>query len=106
MFYVSRDTEADLRKAIEYYTQATELDPRYAFAWSGLSRAWTGLSEAFLEGAEAQDAYANARAAAERALTLSPELAASHLARRCLLLRADFDMRGAESCLRPAMALP
>ena len=34
----SRNSEADWRKAIEYYTQATELDPSYALAWSGLSR--------------------------------------------------------------------
>jgi serine/threonine-protein kinase len=105
VFYVSRDTEADLRKAIEYYTQATELDPRYALAWSGLSRAWTGLSEAFLEGAAAQEAYAKARAAAERALTLSPELAAAHLARGWLLLRGNFDWRGAEAEFRRAMEL-
>ena len=105
VFYVSRDTESDLRKAIEYYTQATELDPRYALAWSGLSRAWAGLSEAFLEGAAAQEAYAKARAAAERALTLSPELAAAHLARGWLLLRADFEWRGAEAEFRRAMEL-
>ena len=105
VFYVSRDTEADLRKAIEFYTQATELDPRYALAWSGLSRAWTGLSEAFLEGAAAQEAYAKARAAAERALTLSPELAAAHLARGWLLLRGDFDWRGAQAEFRRAMEL-
>ena len=105
VFYVSRDTEADLRKAIEFYTQAIELDPRYALAWSGLSRAWTGLSEAFLEGAAAQEAYAKARAAAERALTLSPELAAAHLARGWLLLRGDFDWRGAQAEFRRAMEL-
>ena len=41
-FYFSRITEADIRKSIEYYTQAAELDPRYALAWSWISRAWTG----------------------------------------------------------------
>ena len=70
-----------MRKAIESYTQATELDLRYALAWSWLSRAWTGLGGEFLEGPPAQEASAKARAAADRALSLSPELAAAHLAR-------------------------
>jgi TolB-like protein/Tfp pilus assembly protein PilF len=104
-FYFSRITEADLRKAIESFTQATELDPRYALAWSGLSRAWTNLSQQFLEGAPAQEAYTKARAAADRALSLSPELAAAHLARGLVLLDADFDWRGAEAEFRRALGL-
>jgi TolB-like protein/Tfp pilus assembly protein PilF len=102
-FYHSRGTEADLRKAIEYYTQATEFDPSYALAWSWLSRTWTGLGEEFLEGAPAQEAYAKARAAADRALALSPELGAAHLARGWLFLVADFDWRGAEAEFRRAL---
>jgi TolB-like protein/tetratricopeptide (TPR) repeat protein len=104
-FYFSRITEADMRKAIEYYTQATELDPNYALAWSFLSRTWSSLSADFLEGAPAQSAYAKARAAADRALTLSPDLAFAHLARADLLEFADFDWRAAEAEYRQALAL-
>jgi TolB-like protein/Tfp pilus assembly protein PilF len=104
-FYGSRNTEADIRKAIEYYQQAIQLDPRYALAWSWLSRSWTGLSEAYLEGAAAQEAYVKAREAADRALVLAPDLSAAHLARGFLLLDADFDRRGAETEFRRALAL-
>jgi TolB-like protein/Tfp pilus assembly protein PilF len=104
-FYYSRITEADMHKAIGYYTQATELDPNYALAWSWVSRAWSNLSADFLEGAPAQSAYAKARAAADRALTLSPDLAFAHLARADLLEFADFDWRGAEAEYRQALAL-
>jgi len=104
-FYFSRGTEADYRKAIESLTQATELDPRYALAWSALSRVWAGLSVQHLEGAPAQQAFAKARAAADRALTLLPELAAAHLARGYVLLTADFDWRGAEAEFRRAVEL-
>jgi TolB-like protein/Flp pilus assembly protein TadD len=104
-FYEFRNTEADFRKAIEHYTQATQLDPRYALAWSGLSRAWSYLSEGFLDAAPAQKANANAREAADRALALSPELAAAHLARGYILQIADFDWRGAEAEFRRAMTL-
>jgi TolB-like protein/Flp pilus assembly protein TadD len=104
-FYNSRATEADFRKAIEFFTQATELDPHYALAWSTLSRAWTNLSIHFLEGTRAQDAFANARAAADRALALSPELADAHVARGFLHLVADFDWRGAEAEFHRAIEL-
>ena len=104
-FYASRVTEADLRKAIEYYQRAIELDPRYALAWSGLSRAWTGLSVSYLEGAAAQQAYAKARETANRALALAADLAAGHLARGAVLEAADFDWRGAEAENRRALAL-
>jgi TolB-like protein/Tfp pilus assembly protein PilF len=104
-FYYFRYTEADIRKAIGYYTQATQIDPRYALAWSSLSEIWTDLSGNFLEGAPAQEAYSKARAAADRALSLSPELADAHLARGLLLLNADFDWRGAEAEYRRALAL-
>jgi TolB-like protein/Tfp pilus assembly protein PilF len=104
-FYLARRTEADYRKAIESYTQAIELDPRFALAWSELSRAWTDLGNYFLEGAPKQEAHAKARAAADRALTISPELAAAHIARGHLLQIVDLDWRGAEAELRRAMEL-
>jgi TolB-like protein/Flp pilus assembly protein TadD len=104
-FYNSRGTEADSRKAIESFSQATELDPRYALAWSLLSRTWTSHSSKYLEGAAAQDAYVKARAAAEQALTLAPDLAAAHVARGYVLQNADFDWRGAEAEYRRALEL-
>jgi serine/threonine protein kinase/Flp pilus assembly protein TadD len=104
-FYHFRGTEGDLRKAIEYYTQAIELDPRYALAWSGLARVWAHLGATFLDGAPAQVAYAKSRAAADPALALSPDLAAAHVARGYLLQNADFDWRGAEAEFRRALEL-
>jgi TolB-like protein/Tfp pilus assembly protein PilF len=104
-FYWSRNTEADYSKAIEFYAQATELDPRYALAWSRLSQACNALGFGYLEGAPAQKAYAQARAAADRALSLSPKLAAAHIARGGVLQMADFDWRGAEEEYRRATEL-
>lgn len=102
-FYARRGTQADYRKAIGFFTQATELEPRYALGWSGLSGAFTALGVEFLEGAPAQEAYARARAAADRALTVSPELADAHIALGQLLYNADFDWRGAEAEYRRAL---
>ena len=104
-FYYPRGTEADFRRAIEFFAQATQLDPRYALAWSELSHAWIVLSGDFLEGAAAQEANAKAREAADRALALSPNLAAAHNARGDLLQFVDFDWRGAEAEYRRALEL-
>jgi TolB-like protein/Tfp pilus assembly protein PilF len=104
-FYFVRGADADSRKAIEFLTQATQLDPRYALAWSELSRAWLALSGDFLEGKAAQEANEKARDAAERALALSPDLAAAHNARGDLLQLVDFDWRGAEAEYRRALEL-
>jgi tetratricopeptide (TPR) repeat protein len=104
-FYHFRNTEGDTRKAIESYTRGLELDPRYALAWSELSRAWTDFGAYFLKDTPAQEAYAKARAAADRALTLSPELAAAHIARGHLLQISDLDWPGAEAEFRRAMEL-
>jgi adenylate cyclase len=105
-FHAFRRTEADLRKAIEFYTQAIEIDPRYAFAWSRLSSAWGGLAEQFLDGERArEEAYSKAREAANRALALAPELAAAHVARGQLFQVPDFDWRNAAAEYRRALAL-
>jgi TolB-like protein/Tfp pilus assembly protein PilF len=104
-FYVSRGTEADFRKAIESFSQATELDPRYALAWSVLSRTWAAQGTKYLAGAAAQEAYVKAHAAVEQALTLAPDLAAAHVSRGYVLQIADFDWRGAEAEYRRALEL-
>ena len=104
-FYYRRGSEADLRKAIVSYDQAIQLDPRYALAWSELARAWTLHAAGFLEGTPAQDAYAKAREAVDRAFALSPDLAAAHVARGVLLQNADLAWRGAEGEFRRALAL-
>jgi TolB-like protein/Tfp pilus assembly protein PilF len=98
-------TEANNRKAIELYTEATQLDPRYALAWSELAWAWTGLGSGSPSGDSMQQAYAKARAAADKALALAPDLAAAHLARAYVLFVADFDWRGAQAESRRALEL-
>jgi TolB-like protein/Tfp pilus assembly protein PilF len=104
-FHLVINTESDSRKAIELLTAATQLDAHYAQAWSELAWAWTGLASEWLSGAPARQAYANARAAADQALALAPDLAAAHLARAWLLLTADFDWREAQTEARRALEL-
>jgi len=104
-FYLARQNEADFRKAIDAFTTATRIDPHYAEAWADLSNAWSDLGQEFLSGASALAAYAQARAAVNTALALSPDLANAHSAKGNLLLSADSNWSGAEAEFRRALQL-
>jgi TolB-like protein/Tfp pilus assembly protein PilF len=104
-FYAARITEVDGREGISQFTLATRLDSGYALAWSALSEAATGLAARYLDGASAQQTYAQAREAANKALVLAPELAAAHGALGYVHLTADFDWTGAEAEYRRALEL-
>lgn len=104
-FYSTRGTEADMHKAIDAYATATRLDPRYAQAWVAMSYEWSGLATSFLAGVPAQQAYAQARSAADTALALAPDLAAAHRARGNLFLTADLNWTAAEAEYRRAVEL-
>jgi TolB-like protein/Tfp pilus assembly protein PilF len=104
-FYLSRQTEADCRKAIESLDAAIRIDARYAHAYATRSRAWSLLSAAFLAGPPAQQAFDEARTSVDAALKIDPDLAAAHLARGRVLLWADFDWVGADAEYRRALQL-
>ena len=57
-FYFRLSTEEGTRKATEFYNEAIRLDPRYALAYAQLSAAWRQLAATWLDGAEANEAYA------------------------------------------------
>jgi TolB-like protein/Tfp pilus assembly protein PilF len=104
-FYFDRLTEGDLRKAIDYFTEATRIDPKYALAWAELGGTEGGLAAEFLGGAAAREPNARARTAVLKALALDPQLAFAHAAHGHILMVADFDWRGAEAEYRRALAL-
>jgi TolB-like protein len=107
-FFLYRNTEADLRKAIDQYSIATGIDPRYAAAWSAKALAWAALaSQGYLDSEGVRRTYAEARAAANTAVTLAPDLATAHLARGYVLLSADLDWTGTQAeYLRAARLAP
>ena len=74
--YWDRFTEDSLLKSIEYFEQATRLDPEYAAAYSGIAESWTGL---FFMGARPFDeAIPKARQAAIKGLKLDDSSAEAH----------------------------
>ena len=105
VFHVQRFSESDQHEAVARFTEATRLDPEYALAHAELSRSLTALASTYSSGAAATALYAQAKAEAERALALDPQLAVAHLARGYRMLSQEFDWRGAELEFREAMRL-
>jgi TolB-like protein len=95
-------SEANNGKAREQFILATQLDPRYALAWSYLSRAWIW---AVRPATNPSTMFAKARAAADTAVALAPDLAAAHIARGLVHQAAELDWRGAEQEYRRAVEL-
>jgi len=106
-FYFIRRSAEDMRKAIGYYEEAIRLDPRYALAYARLSVAAVSLAGSYgsVASKEGQDAIAKARATAQRALELDPNLADAHSAQGAILRLVDFNYGAAEAEYRRALEL-
>ncbi len=78
--YASRHEAKSVPTAITAYTQAIDLDPNYALAFAGRSRAFATYASEVAEGAEVGESFIKAEADAKRALELAPDLAAGHMA--------------------------
>ncbi|HEV8486878.1 MAG TPA: winged helix-turn-helix domain-containing protein [Blastocatellia bacterium] len=74
-FWNRRSTES-LKKGVEYFTQAIDLDPSYASAYAGVSDSYTLL--VVREALPPQEGFAKAKAAAAMALRIDEEFAEAH----------------------------
>jgi TolB-like protein/DNA-binding winged helix-turn-helix (wHTH) protein len=102
-YHFERDTDKDTDMAAKYFERATQLDPSYALAWVGLSRArnWQ-VNTAVIPTGEGQRL---AREAVERALALNPNLAEAHTQMGRIKQQVDFDWAGANASFQRAVAL-
>jgi tetratricopeptide (TPR) repeat protein len=102
-YHFERDTAKDTDMAARYYERATQLDPSYALAWVGLSRARNWQVNMSLMPIE--EGHRLAREAVERALALNPNLAAAHTQMGRIKQQVDFDWVGAHASFQRAVAL-
>jgi serine/threonine-protein kinase len=93
-----------LRKAVEYFRQATALDPNYALAYAGLADAYAVLPN-FDRRVSRLEMMPLAKDAALKAVALDYELAEAHTSLAVILRKYDFDWAGAERHYRRAIEL-
>jgi TolB-like protein/Tfp pilus assembly protein PilF len=95
--------EPDLRRAIQLYREAIDIDPTYAPAYAGL--AVTYLSYTFNAHGRPQDMIPMARAAAEKALELDASVAEAHTALASIQFVYDWDWKDPERGFTRAVEL-
>jgi TolB-like protein/Tfp pilus assembly protein PilF len=88
-FFWNKRTGPDLRKALEYFQQAIDKDPRYALAYAGLADTYVLLSP-YGSGTPA-DSFPAAKKAARKAIELDETLGEAHASLAQVLGTYDFD---------------
>jgi TolB-like protein/class 3 adenylate cyclase/Flp pilus assembly protein TadD len=96
-------TKDGTAKAIQFYLQSINVDPSYALAWAGLSRAYA--DQAGQNWVPFIDGFGRAKAAALRAIELEPMLAEAHAALGWVQRAFDWDWKGAETSFNRALEL-
>jgi TolB-like protein/Flp pilus assembly protein TadD len=91
-YFWTRRTAINIRKALDEFKIATDLDPNYALAFVGLADCYGVLNE--YAGVPSTETLPKARSYAERALLLDPQLAE---ARATLGMVEDYSWRFEES---------
>jgi TolB-like protein/Flp pilus assembly protein TadD len=102
-YYWNHFTPATTRRAVECFRRATELDPTYALAWSGIADAFS--SAPIHADADPAQVWQKAKQAVENALRSEPELPETQTSVGLLKFWLDWDWKAAESALRHAIRL-
>jgi DNA-binding winged helix-turn-helix (wHTH) protein/tetratricopeptide (TPR) repeat protein len=93
----------EIPKAVSAFQSAIDLDPTYAAAHAGLARACCAQAE--LRVVPHAEAYANARAAALRALAMDAASADAQVALGTVMFLSDWNWTGAQRSLERALEL-
>jgi TolB-like protein/tetratricopeptide (TPR) repeat protein len=97
-------TEVALTRAMEYFSKARTRDPLFALAYSGYADAVSLLSTGYYGNLPVAESIAMALPAAERALSIAPDLAEAH-ASMGLIRHNQKNLDGAIQSLQHAIAL-
>lgn len=92
----NKRTEEGLRKSIEYFQRAIDLDRSYALAYAGAADAYGVLVGYKLDTQAAEEGVRRAKAAAIRALEIDETLAEAHTSLAFIKYHYDCDNAGAE----------
>ncbi len=101
-FHFYKGTDAEMKKAVDYYQQATEKDPNYALAYVGLADSY-GLASAYV--LPPAQAYAKVREAVLKALQIDDGLGEAHATLGTYKLFYERDWQGAENEFTRAITL-
>jgi len=102
-FFWNKRTGDDLKKSIDYFQQATAIDPNYAPGYAGVADAYA-LLPGYTAGVP-RDCYPKAIAAAKKALELDESLAEAHTTLGIAIWSYEFDFAQANREFQRAIEL-
>jgi eukaryotic-like serine/threonine-protein kinase len=103
LFYWNKWTQADFKKAADYFSQAVQKDPGYALSYAGLADSYSLLGDAgYLPPSEA---WPKAKTAAMQALDIDDSLAEAHTSLGLVKEHFEWDWAGAEKEFKRAIEL-
>jgi TolB-like protein/Tfp pilus assembly protein PilF len=102
-YHVFKLTPPDVRKSIEYFQSAIEVDPAYALAYAGISDAYRSL--ALAGEMDPSETLPKATAAAKKAIEIDDDLADGHAALGVCLFWYDWNWAASEDQFRRAIDL-
>jgi TolB-like protein/Tfp pilus assembly protein PilF len=100
-YFWYRRYEGGLQKGLMLFQQAVEKDPLYALAYVGIADSFGVLG--LFSFIRPDEAYPRAKAAAEKALEIDPELAEAHASLGWISMHYDWDWQAAEKEFRRAI---
>src|SRR5262249_33083444 len=100
LYFSNKGSEADLRRALNFFQRAVEKDPTFPRAWTGIAKVWYFLADVYVKPL---DAYPASKEAALKAIALDEKDAEAH----CYLSEATrvrhWDLAGADAELKRAL---
>jgi adenylate cyclase len=93
-FFLQKRTEEGLRRGIEFFEQAIELDPSYADPYAGMAESFSLLTHKGLE--MPRNVMPKAKSAALKALALDPQVPEAHIALGFVRSTYDWEWEEAE----------
>ena len=103
-YFFEKRTKEDMRKSLECYEKAIEIDPGYALAYTGIGDSYLVRAGSLLD-VSSEVAYERARESAKRALDIDDSLAEAHDVLANVLFEHDWDWSGAERESKRAIEL-
>jgi TolB-like protein/Tfp pilus assembly protein PilF len=102
-YFWNKRTVEDIRRSVEYFQQAIKEDPQYALAYAGLADSYITLGD--WRGLSPNEAFTEAKKAAEKALEIDDQLAEAHNSLAYIKYIYEWDWPGAERGFKHSISL-